>query len=120
MGIGGIAWASSHAFGVTLLEGEACSSRLKAAPQAQRSVAFADYDLCLLPQVTLSFLILALGSFLLFRIPNSAIRIPRMTLLEGEACSSSGAILKRSDQRFVPFAPWREKFSNLARKARVA
>jgi len=50
MGLGCIACASSHALGVTLLEGEACSSRLKAAPQAQRSVAFADYDLCLSPQ----------------------------------------------------------------------
>ena len=29
-------------------------------------------------------------------------------------------LLERSDQRFVPFAPWREKYSNLARKARVA
>jgi len=32
-----ISCASSHAFGVTLLEGGACSSRLKAAPQAEQS-----------------------------------------------------------------------------------
>jgi len=32
-----MSYASSHAFGVTLLEGKACSSRPKAAPQAERS-----------------------------------------------------------------------------------
>jgi hypothetical protein len=44
----------------------------------------------------------------------------RSLLLKAESRSSSGAIIERSDQRFVPFTPWREKFSNLARKARVA
>jgi hypothetical protein len=46
MGFEGIAWASSHALGVTLLEGEACSSRLKAAPRAERSLSGAISALC--------------------------------------------------------------------------
>jgi hypothetical protein len=40
MRLGRIACASSRALGVTLLKGVAYSSRLKAAPQAQRTVAF--------------------------------------------------------------------------------
>jgi hypothetical protein len=38
MKLGGMSCASSHAFGVTLLEGGACSSRPKAAPRGQRSL----------------------------------------------------------------------------------
>jgi len=39
MNLGPVSIASSHAPGVTLLEGEACSSRLKAAPRAERSLS---------------------------------------------------------------------------------
>jgi len=68
-------FASSHALGVTLLEGRRPAPRgnFVPAPQAQRSA------------------------------------FPCVTLLEAESRFSSGAILKRSDQRFVPFAPWREE-----------
>jgi len=57
------------------------------------------YFLCLksrvlrdVPQAQRSFRAFALGSFLLFRIPNSAIRISRMALLKGGACSLNEAI----------------------------